>query len=123
MGLDLKINTKMVKKLPIIELEGEVDVYTYPALNQAMLALIKEGYTTIIVNLDKVSYIDSTGLGVLANSTNKVSEKDGEVRIICTQPQLIKVFSVSGLTSKNLKIFSTETEAVQTKSTKPKKKK
>jgi anti-anti-sigma factor len=83
-----------------------------------MLALIKEGYANIIINLEKVSYIDSTGLGVLANSTNKMSEKNGELKIVCTQPQLIKVFSVSGLTNKNLKIFPTEEAALNSKSLK-----
>jgi anti-anti-sigma regulatory factor len=55
--------------------------------------------------MEKVSYIDSTGLGVLANSANKLLQKNGELRVICSQPQLIKVFSVSGLTNNNLKIF------------------
>lgn len=122
MSLDLKISTKVVKKLPIIECQGEIDVYTYPILNDSMLNLIKEGNMNIIVNLEKVTYIDSTGLGVLANSTNKISEKNGELRIICTKPQLIKVFSVSGLTNKNLKIFASEEDAVNANSKLKKKK-
>jgi anti-sigma B factor antagonist len=105
MPVNLKVNTKMVKRLPILTLEGEIDVYTYPVLNESLLELIKDGQNSIILDMEKVSYIDSTGLGVLANSANKLLQKNGELRVICSQPQLIKVFSVSGLTNNNLKIF------------------
>lgn len=118
MAIDLKINHKLVKKTPVLDLEGEIDVYTYPALNEAMLNLIKDGHTTMVLNLEKVTYIDSTGLGVMANSTNKVSDKQGELRVVCTQPQLIKIFTVSGLTNKNLKIFASESEALEPKARK-----
>lgn len=118
MAIDLKINHKLIKKMPVLDLEGEIDVYTYPALNEAMLNLIKDGHSTMVLNLEKVTYIDSTGLGVMANSTNKVADKHGEVRVVCTQTQLIKIFTVSGLTNKNLKIFSSEAEALEPKARK-----
>lgn len=111
MALDLKIKNRKIKDVPVLDLEGEIDVYTYPGLNEALLALIKDGHTAIAVNMEKVSYIDSTGLGVLANSVNKLSEKKGELKVICAQPNLIKIFTVSGLLSRNLKIFSDEAEA------------
>ena len=111
MGLDLKIKSRKIKDTPVLDLEGEIDVYTYPALNDALLALIKDGNATIAVNMENVSYIDSTGLGVLANSINKLSEKKGELKVICNQPNLIKIFTVSGLLNRNLKIFPAETEA------------
>ena len=115
MALNLKIKTKIVKNTPVLDLEGEIDVYTYPGLNESMLNLIKAGHANIVINLEKVTYIDSTGLGVLANSTNKLSEKEGQLRIVCNNPQLIKIFSVSGLTNKNLRIFPTEALAFETK--------
>ena len=112
MSINLKINTKIVRKTPILNLEGEIDVYTYPILNDSLLELIKAGKQAIIIDMEKVSYIDSTGLGVLANSANKLSLKNGELRVICNQPQLIKVFSVSGLTNNNLKIYKSEETAL-----------
>lgn len=112
MTINLKINSKMVKRTPVLSLEGEIDVYTYPVLNESLLELIKEGKNAIVIDMEKVSYIDSTGLGVLANSANKLLQKNGELRVICSQPQLIKVFSVSGLTNNNLKIFKSEETAL-----------
>lgn len=120
MPVNLKVNTKMVKRRPVLTLEGEIDVYTYPVLNESLLELIKEGQNSIILDMEKVSYIDSTGLGVLANSANKLMQKNGELRVICSQPQLIKVFSVSGLTNNNLKIFRSAETALYNGSTKKK---
>jgi anti-sigma B factor antagonist len=113
--MELTITSKSVNKQCILELSGEIDVYTYPSLNQALLNLIKEGQKNIILNLEKVIYIDSTGLGVLANCTSKLAEKNGILKIITTQAQLIKIFSVSGLVTKNLQICATEAEALASK--------
>lgn len=113
----------MVKRIPVLSLEGEIDVYTYPVLNDSLLELIKEGKSSIVIDMERVSYIDSTGLGVLANSANKLLQKNGELRVICSQPQLIKVFSVSGLTNNNLKIFKSEETALYNGAVKPAKKK
>lgn len=113
----------MVKRIPVLSLEGEIDVYTYPVLNDSLLELIKEGKSSIVIDMERVSYIDSTGLGVLANSANKLLQKNGELRVICSQPQLIKVFSVSGLTNNNLKIFKSEETALYNGATKSTKKK
>ena len=118
MGLDLKIKSRKIQDIPVLDLEGEIDVYTYPALNDALLALIKDGNAVITVNMENVSYIDSTGLGVLANGINKLSEKKGELRVVCAQPNLIKIFTVSGLLNRNLKIFNAESEAFGVKKTK-----
>jgi len=112
MSINLSIKNKEVNDQTILELQGEIDVYTYPSLNDALLNLISSGITKIIINIENIAYIDSTGLGVLANSANKIQDKDGELRIICTNPQLIKVFDVSGLTSKNLKIYKNEQLAI-----------
>ncbi|MDR1996762.1 MAG: STAS domain-containing protein [Candidatus Margulisbacteria bacterium] len=112
MSLDLQIKSRKVKNIPVLDLEGEVDVYTYPVLRDALQALLKDGQTVIAINLENVSYIDSTGLGVLANSANKISGKNGELRLICSQPHIIKIFTVAGLLGRNLKIFPGEAEAL-----------
>ena len=113
MVLDLKIKIKKDKGVPVVSLNGEIDVYTYPQLNETMEKIIEEGNFNIVINLEEVRYIDSTGLGVLANSANKVLGNKGQLHIVCTRPQVRKIFLVSGLMSKNLTLFDTEEMALK----------
>ncbi|MFC1517886.1 STAS domain-containing protein [Candidatus Margulisiibacteriota bacterium] len=112
MVLDLKINIKKDKGIPVIILNGEIDVYTYPQLNEAMEKIIHDGNYNIVINLEDVRYIDSTGLGVLANSASKILTHKGQLNIVCTKPQVRKIFMVSGLMYKNLSLFDNEGTAL-----------
>jgi len=112
MSLNLKIEIREENLIPIMELDGEVDVYTYPQLNESINKVINDNKHHIIINLEKVKYIDSTGLGVLASSANKVAPKNGVLHVICTQPQIKKIFIVSGLLEKNFKLYDNEAEAI-----------
>ena len=112
LDIDLKIKVKEENNIPLIDLIGEIDVYTYPRLNEVINKLINENKFNIIVNLESVKYIDSTGLGVLASSANKVAPQNGVLHIICSQPQIKKIFIVSGLLEKNFKLYANEAEAV-----------
>jgi len=111
--MDIKINSKQVKdKTHVIEVNGEIDVYTSPKVKEAINALIEEGSYFLAVNLEGVRYIDSTGLGVLIGALKKVREHDGNITLVCTNPQIKKIFNITGL----VKIFSiskTEEEALK----------
>jgi anti-sigma B factor antagonist len=110
--LDLKIKLRKQDNVPIIDLTGEVDVYTYPQLNQAIATLIDEGNYHMVINLEEVKYIDSTGIGVIANGASRIAEHNGHLNIICTKPQVKKIFVVSGLLNKNLTLYEDESSAI-----------
>jgi anti-sigma B factor antagonist len=100
------------KKYPVVTVKGEIDVYSYQNLNKVILDLINEKNYQLVINLEGVSYIDSTGLGVLANGANKISQNGGLIRVICTKSNIKKIFAISGLTDKNFKIYNDENEAL-----------
>jgi anti-sigma B factor antagonist len=84
-----------------INIEGEIDVYTSPKVKEALNDLIQKGNYNIIVNLEGVSYIDSTGLGVLIGALKRVKENNGDIKLVCTNLQIKKIFDITGL----IKIF------------------
>ena len=112
MVLDLKIDIKREQDVPVITLSGEVDVYTYPQLKTAIADIIESGNRDMIINLEGVKYIDSTGLGVLASGASKLAKSNGFISIICTKPQIKKIFEVSGLTQANFRMFDDEKVAI-----------
>jgi anti-sigma B factor antagonist len=115
MVLDLNVSIRDRNNVPIIDLEGEIDVYTYPKLSDS-LKLVFEKYPNtkdLVINLGNVRYIDSTGLGVIANGANQIARlSSGVISIINTTPQIRKIFDVSGLMSTNFALYENEDAAM-----------
>ena len=65
-----------------------------------------------VVDLENVRYIDSTGLGVLIGGLKRVREHSGAVNLVCTNPQIKKIFDITGLV-KIFGIFDNEAQACE----------
>ncbi|MBI2251917.1 MAG: STAS domain-containing protein [Armatimonadetes bacterium] len=111
--MDIKINTKQLNnKNYLIEINGEIDVYTSIKVKEVINELIDKGHYQFVISLEGVRYIDSTGLGVLIGALKKVKEHDGNINLICTSPQIKKIFNITGLV-KIFEIFKNEEEALK----------
>jgi anti-sigma B factor antagonist len=82
----------------LLSVEGEIDVYTAPLLRQKLVELADGGATRIVVNLEPVEFLDSTGLGVLVAALNRVRRQDGDLELVCSQRRILRVFEITGLT-------------------------
>ena len=82
----------------IVEAVGEIDVYTAPKLREQLTELVDAGRRDIIVDMQKVEFLDSTGLGVLVGGLKRVSQHGGSLRLVCTQERILKIFRITGLT-------------------------
>ena len=109
--MDLKLESKDVNGIGVIALEGEVDVYTAPKLKSRLIDLVDEGKYNIVIDLQKVEFMDSSGLGVLVGGLKRVKSHQGSIALVCTQENILKIFRITGLV-KVFPIFSTEEEAV-----------
>ena len=96
------------KSPPTIIVQGEIDIYTCPKLQKSMNSLIDEGHESFVLNLENIQYIDSTGLGTIAQAAQQLMDNEGEISIICNKPQVKKIFEVSGLSEKNIKLYENE---------------
>ena len=95
----------------IVDVEGEVDVLTSPRFKTALAEVVDAGASTVVVNLDKVQYMDSTGLGVLVSAMKRVRENDGIIVLTGLNPHLSKIFEITGL-RKVFSVYATENEAL-----------
>ncbi len=112
-GVEIKISIRKANDATsVIELVGEIDVYTSPKVKDAVSGLIDSGIYNIIIDLAQVKYIDSTGLGVLIGGLKRVREHGGSVHLICNNPQIRKIFDITGLV-KIFGIFDTEEAALR----------
>jgi anti-sigma B factor antagonist len=111
--LDIKVSTRSIRDLAqAVEVQGEIDVYTSPRVKETINELIEKGHYHLVINLEGVRYIDSTGLGVLIGALKKVREHSGRILLVCTNPQIKKIFNITGLV-KIFEIFKDEDEAMQ----------
>lgn len=108
--MELGINTETRGDACTVTLDGEVDVYTAPRLKEELVSAIEGGCANVIVDLEKVGFIDSSGLGVLVSALRRARERDGVVRIVCTRDNILKIFRITGL-DKVFPIFSDIAEA------------
>lgn len=96
--------------MPLIELEGEVDVYTAPQLKQQIIGILETGSKKLVVDLARVEYLDSTALGVLIGGLKRMREADGNMVLICPNPRIRRVFEITGL-DKIFEIYNSEDES------------
>lgn len=95
--MDLSLDARETEGRTILEVGGEIDVYTAPKLRDAISDLVAEGKYHLVVDMEKVDFLDSTGLGVLVGGLKKVRGHGGTMQLICTQERLLKIFRITGL--------------------------
>jgi anti-sigma B factor antagonist len=110
-SVDLKLDHHNKDGIEIVDVEGEIDVYTAPRLRELLIDLVNNGHYQLVVNMEKVEFLDSTGLGVLVGGLKRVRAHDGSLDLVCTQERILKIFRITGLT-KVFGIHDTVDEAI-----------
>src|SRR6266581_8530908 len=96
--VDLKLGHHAKDGIEVVDVEGEIDIYTAPRLRELLIDLVSKGNYQLVVNLEKVGFLDSTGLGVLVGGLRRVRAHDGSLDLVCTQQRILKIFRITGLT-------------------------
>src|SRR5487761_1434310 len=110
--MDLMLNEySAAQGRTVIAVSGEIDVYTAPRLRETLVGLVDAGNYRLIVDMEGVEFLDSTGLGVLVGGLKRVRAHDGGIDLVCTQGRILRIFRITGL-SKVFNIFDTVEEAL-----------
>ncbi|MDQ4026827.1 MAG: STAS domain-containing protein [Actinomycetota bacterium] len=96
--MELGLDVRKVDSYSLVDVKGEIDVYTAPKLREKLIELVSEGSYDVVVNLEGVDFLDSTGLGVLVGALKRVKAHDGSLSLVCTQDKILKIFKITGLT-------------------------
>ncbi len=93
----MEIIKNSIDKIPVIEVHGQIDLSNCYRLHDAISDEIEGGHFYVIVNLNKISYIDSSCLGVLLGGLEKVKKRNGAL-VIVGNPLVDRVLTLTGLT-------------------------
>ncbi|MET7291442.1 anti-sigma factor antagonist [Streptomyces griseoloalbus] len=113
--MDLSLSTETMGDRTIVRVGGEIDVYTAPKLREQLreqlVELVNDGSFHLVVDMEGVDFLDSTGLGVLVGGLKRVRAHEGSLRLVCNQERILKIFRITGLT-KVFPIHTSVEEAV-----------
>jgi len=101
----------------IVHASGEVDIASAPALAARIDQALADDPRELIVDLSQVTLLDSSGLGVLIQVLKGLESGEAKtaLRLVVSEPHVIKVFSITGLDGV-FSIFSSVDEAIGTSS-------
>lgn len=96
--MNFSVKTDLVDdNIAVIELTGEVDLYTAPEFKQHLLKQIENGVSQIVVDFSDTTFIDSTTLGVLVGGVKRLRPIGGQLLLVCNDRNIIKIFEITGL--------------------------
>jgi anti-sigma B factor antagonist len=81
----------------VLTLAGEVDVSNVAEVREAALKLLEDGIKRLVFDLSGVTYMDSSGLGMLVGLLKRVRESKGEVAIAGATARVSRLFDITGL--------------------------
>mgnify|MGYP001440293987 FL=1 len=79
-------------------LQGKIDVDSQIRFKEELLSQFKRGTFNIVLDMNKLYYINSFGLGVLSSALKQARENEGDVKLADLHPNVLKMFQVTWLT-------------------------
>jgi anti-sigma B factor antagonist len=95
--VDLSISSEARGETTVVHVGGEIDVYTAPVLREHLDEHISAGRVHLVVDLSGVTFMASTGLGVLVGRLKLVRAANGTLCLVCSSDRTLSVFSITGL--------------------------
>ena len=107
----MKISERKSGEVVVFELTGELDFHTSPELREKMQAVSEKPGHRMIVNLKKVSYIDSSGLATFVEALQKAKRSGGKLVLTELAVSVKSVFEIAKL-DKVFTLAASEAEAL-----------
>jgi anti-sigma B factor antagonist len=109
--MELRTEVSEVKAWTVVTVHGEIDVATSPNLRERLIGLVNDGGTRLVLDLEAVDFLDSTGLGTIVSILKRVRTHGGDLRLVCTEARIRRLFEITGL-DKAVPLYASLDDAV-----------
>ncbi len=108
----MNLNFKKVRSTLIVRMAGELDMLSAERIRLEIdKRILDEGINNLVLNLGGVSFIDSSGLGMIIGRYKKIKSKAGHMFIVGAKPQVEKILVYSGI-NRLLPLYKSEQEVI-----------
>jgi len=83
--------------VPLVEVDGEIDVDTAPLLDSRLREVVEGGATSVTVDLRRVGFLDATGLTALVRAHRQLATRAGSLDVVASEGAVLRVLAVAGL--------------------------
>ncbi len=109
----MNIQLELRRRVLIVRLSGELDQHTAGRLRTMVeQELDREVATAVLLSLEGLTFMDSSGLGVILGRYRRLNQTGGKMVACCLTPQVLRIFELSGLT-RIISIYRTEEQALE----------
>lgn len=110
--MDLQLTTTRSAGRTLVRVVGEIDLYSAPTLLAHFVELLRFGPAHLVVDLEEVSFIDSSGLSVLYGVLKRARASEGSMRLACSHARIVRLFHISG-TPRDFVVHDTVDDALR----------
>ena len=109
----LRIETSLRHEgdIPVLDVTGEIDIYTTPQFKEAVSAAIDQNKPAIVINMSHVTYMDSSGFGTLLSATKRLRPLDGALYLSGCNEAIQRMLQITRLNT-IFGVYATEAEAL-----------
>ncbi|MBO0708811.1 MAG: STAS domain-containing protein [Candidatus Dormibacteraeota bacterium] len=109
--MDLELSERLEEGHAVVELRGELDISSAASLRERLLDILADHAHSLVLDLSRLVFIDSTGLSVLVAAERRAQELGGTLSLVGPQKIVARVLRVTSL-DKHFPIFPTVGEAI-----------
>ena len=95
--MDLQLSTRHGRGCTVVRVAGELDMDTRPALQEALQGLVDDGVRQVVLDVTDVSFMDSSGLGLLVDVLKLLRDRGGRLCLASIQGPVRNVLTLSAL--------------------------
>lgn len=114
--LRLGIDVQRVEGLPVLLVKGEIDIYTAPMFKQAVVGLVSDGHSDVVIDLSGVTFMDSSGFGTLLGATRRLRPTGGGLYLAGANTTIQRMLRLTRLDT-IMGLYETAEDAVRAVST------
>lgn len=81
----------------VARLSGDLDLTTAPRLRERVVQIVTGGQPRVVLDLQEVDFVDSTGLGVIVGLLKRTRSQGGDLRLVSTRTSFRKVLELTAL--------------------------